>query len=74
MFCDELLAFQKYLTDMLIKGHIRFSSSPVSLPVLFIKKPKGGLRLCIDFWKLNVITKKNHYLLFLIQEIINNFF
>jgi hypothetical protein len=28
---------------------------------MFVKKPNGGLRFCIDFCKLNAITKKDQY-------------
>ncbi|KAK1916468.1 hypothetical protein P3342_004287 [Pyrenophora teres f. teres] len=43
------------------KGFIRVSSSPASSPVLFAKKPGGGLRLCIDYRALNAITRKDRY-------------
>jgi len=33
-----------------------------------MKKPSGGLRFCIDFRKLNAITRKDRYLLPLIDE------
>jgi hypothetical protein len=36
---------------------------------LFIKKPNGGLRLCIDYRKLNQLTRKDQYPLPLIDEI-----
>jgi hypothetical protein len=39
---------------------------------MFIKKPDGGIRLCIDYRKLNAITKKDRYLIPLIKEIIIN--
>ena len=71
---NKLLAFREYLANILTKGHIHFNFLPALLPILFIKKPGGGLWLCIDFQKLNVITKKNRYLLPLIRKTINNFF
>jgi Reverse transcriptase (RNA-dependent DNA polymerase) len=37
---------------------------------LFAKKPRGGLRFCIDYYALNAITIKNYYPLPLIQEIL----
>lgn len=48
------------------------SSSPASSPVLFAKKPGGGLRLCIDYRALNAITRKDRYPLPLIRETLNN--
>jgi hypothetical protein len=68
----ELLVLRKELTSLLEKGFIRVSSSPASAPVLFAKKPGGGLRLCIDYRALNAITKKDRYPLPLIRETLNN--
>jgi hypothetical protein len=55
---DELLVLRKELTSLLDKGFIRVNSSPAAAPVLFTKKPGGGLRMCIDYRALNAITKK----------------
>ena len=68
----ELLVLRKELTSLLKKGFIRVSSSPAAAPVLFAKKPRGGLRLCIDYQALNAITKKDWYPLPLIQETLNS--
>ncbi|KAI1003451.1 hypothetical protein K3495_g4754 [Podosphaera aphanis] len=40
---EELLVLRKPLTELLDKNWIRASSSPGGAPVLFIKKPGGGL-------------------------------
>ncbi|KAI0992479.1 hypothetical protein K3495_g15706, partial [Podosphaera aphanis] len=40
---DELLVLRKTLTELLDKGFIRVSNSPAAAPVLFVKKPGGGL-------------------------------
>ena len=37
---------------------------------MFVKKLGGGIRLCIDYRKLNTITKKDRYLILLIKETI----
>jgi hypothetical protein len=37
------------------------SSSPWGCPALFEKKKDQSLRLCVDYWPLNVITVKNKY-------------
>jgi len=50
------------------KGFIRASTSPAASPVLFAKKPGGGLRFCVDYRALNALTIKNRYPLPLIQE------
>ncbi|TKA50332.1 hypothetical protein B0A49_13656, partial [Cryomyces minteri] len=64
----ELLVLQKYLKENLSKGFIQASSSPAAAPVLFVKKPGGGLRFCVDYRKLNEITVKNRYPLPLVKE------
>ena len=69
---DELLVLRKELTLLLNKGFIRVSNSPAAAPVLFAKKPGGGLRMCIDYRALNAITKKDRYPLPLIHETLNN--
>ncbi|KAI0991405.1 hypothetical protein K3495_g16782, partial [Podosphaera aphanis] len=65
---EELLVLRKTLADLLDKGWIRASASPASSPVLFAKKPSGGLRFCVDYRGLNAITKKDRYPLPLIRE------
>jgi hypothetical protein len=65
---DELKVLRKYLEDNLLKGFIRASSSLVASPVIFVKKPRGGLRFCVDYRALNAVTVKNRYLIPLIQE------
>jgi hypothetical protein len=48
------------------------SSSPVASPVLFVKKPRGGLLFFVDYCALNAITLKDHYPLPLTKESLNN--
>ena len=47
-------------------------SSPHGVLVLFIKKKDGSLWLCIDFRRLNKITKKDRYLLSLISDLLDS--
>ena len=68
MSVDELQVLRKYLKEQLDKGYIRASKSPAASPVLFAKKPGGGLRFCVDYRALNAITIKNRYPLPLVQE------
>lgn len=65
---EELLVLRKTLTDLLKKGWIRASSSPAAAPVLFAKKPNGGLRLCVDYRGLNAMTIPDRYPLPLFKE------
>ncbi len=57
----ELAELQKTLKELLNKGLIRHSTSPFGLPVLFVRKKDGSLRMCIDYRALNNITVKNRY-------------
>ena len=65
---EELKAIKQYLVDNLHKGFIEPSQAPFASPTLFVKKPNGGLRFCIDFRRLNALTKKDRYPLPLIDE------
>jgi len=65
---EELIVLRKTLTELLDKNFIRASSSPASAPVLFVRKPGGGLRFCVDYRGLNAITRKDRYPLPLINE------
>lgn len=65
---EMLLVLRKTLTELLDKGFIRVSSSPAAAPVLFVRKPGGGLRFCVDYRALNAITRKDRYPLPLIRE------
>src|SRR6266480_5440227 len=65
---EELLLLRKTLTEYLDKNFIRASNSLAAAPILFAKKPGGGLRFCVDYRALNAITQKDRYLLPLIRE------
>jgi hypothetical protein len=43
MLKEELLVLRKSLDDLLQKGYIRATNSEVAAPMLFIRKPGGGL-------------------------------
>lgn len=64
-------ALQEYLEKALVNGWISPSSSPIAAPCFFVKKPNGGLRLCVDYRAINEITKKNRYPLPLISEVLD---
>lgn len=68
---EELAVVKKYLEENLGKGFIRASCASIASPVLFVRKPGGGLRFCVDYRKLNAITKKDRYPLPLIEETLN---
>ena len=55
----EVAMIKETVTDLLDKGLISPSTSPWGAPVLFVKKPGGGLRMVIDYRALNKLTVKN---------------
>ena len=65
---EELEAIKKYLFKNLNKGFIILENAPFIAPILFARKSDGGLRFCVDYRKLNAITKKDRYPLPLIDE------
>src|SRR5467141_3302991 len=66
---EELEAAKQYLTDNLNKGFIVPSSSPFASPILMARMPSGKLRFCVDYRKLNAISKKDRYPVPLIDEL-----
>lgn len=54
-----LIDLRKKLDQLLAKGFIQRSTLPQGAIVLFAKKAKGSLRLCVDYWKLSPMTIKN---------------
>jgi hypothetical protein len=65
---EELEAMKQYVYENLHKGFITPGTAPYASPILFARKSNGGLRFCVDYRKLNAITKKNRYPLPLIDE------
>jgi hypothetical protein len=65
---DELRAVKQYLVENLHKGFIEASQAPFAAPILFVKKSDGSLRFCIDYRRLNNLTRKDQYPLPLIEE------
>ena len=63
---------KEWLEENLRKGFVRPSSSPAASPVLFVKKPDGGLRFCVDYRGLNNVSVKDRYPLPLVKESLNN--
>jgi len=69
---EEMAEVKRWVTENLSKGFIKASQSPWASPILFVKKPGGGIRLCFDYRKLNAITKKDRYPIPLIDETMAN--
>jgi len=65
-------ALKKFIEKNLNTGFIQLTSSPYSIPVLFVKKKDGSLCLCINFCSLNHIFKKDYYSLLLISNLLDS--
>ena len=59
---------KQYIEENLKKGFITPSNAAYSSPILFAAKANGDLRFCVDYRKLNALTKKDRYPLPLIDE------
>ena len=70
MSLEELEAAKQYIQENLDKGFIVLSHAPFALLILMVRKHNGALQLCVNYWKLNAITKKDQYLLPLIDELL----
>ena len=55
----ELEALKMKLTELLERGFIRPSTSEYGAAVLFVPKPDGSLRMCLDYRGLNSVTVLN---------------
>ena len=58
----------KLLDEMLQKDVIQPSASPWASPVVLVQKKDGTMRFCIDYRKLNAVTRKDAYPLPRIDE------
>lgn len=57
----ERKLIEKEVDDMLSRNIIRPSSSPWASPVVLVTKKDGSIRFCIDFRRLNKVTRKDVY-------------
>ncbi|MBW0556053.1 hypothetical protein O181_095768 [Austropuccinia psidii MF-1] len=70
---QESDTLRDYISENLDKGFIIPSSSSTGEPVLFVKKKDHGLPLCVDYQKLNAVTRKNKYPFPPINQLLNVF-
>ncbi|XP_011270940.1 hypothetical protein CAOG_09224 [Capsaspora owczarzaki ATCC 30864] len=68
---EELSTLEVEIKELLRKGFIRESKSPISSPVLFTLKADGSRRMVVDGRQVNAVTIPNSYPLPLISELID---
>lgn len=61
----------RIIEDMKEQGVIEESSSPWVSPVVLVRKKDGTIRFCVDYRKLNAVTKKDSYPLPRIDDILD---
>lgn len=69
----KLDAIKLYLNSPLAKKFIQARLTLFFLLILFMKKPKKKIQFCVDYRRLNTITKKDRYLIPLIEETLAQF-
>ena len=67
---EELQATKAFVMENLQKGYFVPSHSPFASPVLCVRKLNGDLRICVDYRKLNAITRKDAYPIPRIDELL----
>ena len=72
MLLYKLQKVKEYLNENLFKDFIILSKAVYASSVLFILKINSDLQFCVNYQKLNALTKQNWYPLLLIKEIIKN--
>lgn len=65
---SEYEMVKDHINQLLQAQVIRESSSPYASPIVLVRKKDGSLRLCVDYRKLNSITRKDAFPLPRIEE------
>ena len=68
LLSKKLETLNKYLKKNLFKEFINFNKILFVLFILFVVKSNDQLRLCVNYRKFNVITKRNKYSILLIKK------
>ena len=68
---SKLGTLWEFIDEHLNISFIWPSQSSHGIPILFVKKKDGSLQLCVDFWSLNNVTKKDRYPLPLITDLLD---
>eukprot|EP00731_Ephydatia_muelleri_P032784 Em0024g328a len=62
---------RQLLTEMLKNDIIQPSNSPWSSPIILVRKRDGSTRFCIDYRKVNYVTRKDAYPLPRVDDILD---
>lgn len=62
---------RQMVAEMLECGIIRESTSPYASPIVVVKKKNGEKRLCVDYRSLNAKTKREHYPLPRVEDLLD---
>ena len=63
-------AVKKELDELKVLGILVPSTSPWGSPIVSVAKKDGGVRVCVDFRRVNKITVKDPYHILLVAEIV----
>ena len=69
---DVKKEIDRQVDEMLEKGIIRESVSPWSSPVVLVKKKDGSYRFCVDFRKVNKVTKVDSFPMPLVADALDS--
>jgi hypothetical protein len=61
MAANQLAEFKEQLQELLDKGYICPSASPLGAPIIFVPKKDGTQRMCVEYRSLNEVIIKNKY-------------
>ena len=68
---SKLQTLQEFIDEHVQTGFIWPSTSSHGAPVLFVQKKDRLFHLCVDFWGLNRISKKDQYPLLFISDLLS---
>ena len=60
------------VNEMLQAQVIEESSSPWASPVVLVRKKDGSLRFCVDYRRLNAVTRKDVFPLLVVLFVLGN--